>query len=86
MSEEPPITEPVPAPEIFADGFACVSVTHGVARFVFYSLVNSGEGDRQERRIVARLTTPAGLLWALSDISCQMVAKLAEQGAEARPN
>ena len=58
--QEPPVTEPVPAPEIFSEGYSCVGLGNGLAKFSFFSVTHIGEGQPPERRTVLRLTMPLG--------------------------
>ncbi len=84
MSTDPTLTEPWPAPEIFADGFSALSVANGVAKFTFFSRVSLDE-QTQELRLVARVTLPLVALMSLSSTTAEMVARLTQQ-EEARPN
>jgi hypothetical protein len=59
-SDELPVTEPVPAPEIYTEGYSCVGISSGVAKLQFFSVTYTKEGAAPERRVVLRLAMPLG--------------------------
>lgn len=77
VSEDPPITEPMPAPEIFVEGFANASVRHGVAKFPFFSIVRT---EAEERRVAAHLVMPIGTVLAVHEAFGNLIEQLKDQG------
>ena len=81
MSEkEPPIAEPVAAPEIFADGHVSVAIGRGVSKFTFFSLAHGSQDHPTERRIVLRLTMPLPAILALHDALGNMIESMKKDG------
>jgi hypothetical protein len=77
---ETPLVEPVPAPEIFAEGYACVGLGAGVAKFAFFSHASTSTKELPERRIVLRLTMPLGGLVGVHEAMGRLIQGLKEQG------
>lgn len=75
----PPITEPVPAPEVYVDGIAATSVGAGVVRLPFFSVAYTPP-EQQERRIVLRLAIPIGAMIGAHQALGDLVAQLKAQG------
>lgn len=53
-----PLVELEPAPEIFVDGYQSSTLANGAAKLVFFSLAHNPGTDKNERRVVLRLTMP----------------------------
>lgn len=58
QAKEPLVTEPMPAPEIFCEGYVSVGLGGGVAKFALFSFAHGDPSSVPERRIVARITMP----------------------------
>jgi hypothetical protein len=78
--KEPPVTEPVPAPEIFAEGYISVGLGGGVAKFAFYSFAHGEPSTPPERRIVARLTMPLAGVVGMHAAMGKLIADLKASG------
>jgi hypothetical protein len=59
---EPPLTEPVAAPEIYVDGYQTSSMRAGVAKFTFFTMVHDPANNAMERRINLRLAASMPVL------------------------
>ena len=77
---EPPITEPIAAPEIFIDGLQSWSVTNGVVKFTLFSMAHNPTqpNNVSERRIVLRLSTTAPAAAGMGHVINQILEKLEE--------
>lgn len=78
--KEPPVTEPSPAPEIFAEGYVSVGLGGGVAKFAFFSFAHGAPGSVPERRIVARLTMPVMGVIGVHEAMGKLIAELKASG------
>lgn len=76
MSEEPNIIEPVPAPEVFVDGYQTSSVLNGVAKFTFFTMAHDPVTGVMQRRIVLRLTAPLNVAAGIHEAMGQMLERV----------
>ena len=75
---EPPLTEPIAAPEIFFEGVETADVQNGVVKLVCFSVINTKKGV-MERRVVARLTVPINTMLGLHSVTYGFVQMLKQQ-------
>lgn len=57
-SDDIPLVEPVPAPEIFVDGYQSTMIANGVVKFTYFSMGHNVITGQNERRIVMRMSAP----------------------------
>lgn len=55
---DPQIVEPIPAPEVFVDGYQSSVICNGVVKFTFFTLAHDALTGKMERRVVLRLSAP----------------------------
>ena len=67
MTTEPPLVEPVPAPEIFADGLVSLSGGQGVAKLAFSSTHLDPSTAQAYRLLNLRLTIPLPAIQGLHE-------------------
>lgn len=71
-------TEPVPAPEIFVDGYVSQTVNNGVAKFTFFSLSHdpTQPASKREGRINLRLTMSVPSLMGVYEALGQLIEQM----------
>lgn len=78
--QEPSVTEPVPAPEIFTDGYVSVGLGAGVAKFAFISMTHTSPEVPPERRVVLRLLMPLGAVVGVHEAMGKLIEGLKASG------
>lgn len=79
MSDQPILTEPSPAPEIYVDGYASHTVVNSMAKFTFFSAGHNPTNQGRENRIVLRLTTPLSTVMGLHKAFGELLVELERQ-------
>lgn len=77
---KPRITEPTAAPDVYADGFTCGSLTGGVVKMPFFSVTNTSADGDEEQRIVMRLVMSLPALVGVHRALGELIAGLEAQG------
>lgn len=77
--QEPKLTEPVPAPEIYTEGYSCIGMGPGVAKFAFFSVNHTSADLPPERRIVLRLVMPFGAVVGIHQALGDFIEALKQQ-------
>jgi len=75
-----PMEEFEPAPEIYIDGMAQMTVTNGVTKINCFSIYVDTEG-KEKRRVVVRLAMPVSLLAGVQVYLAQIIDQLKRAGA-----
>lgn len=80
-SDEAPIVERAPAPEILVDGYSSSLVCAGVAKLSFFSTGFAADGASIERQVVLRLAASLPVMAAVHEA----LGRFLEQVAAAQP-
>lgn len=79
------VANPVPADEIFVDGFAGVMARNGVVKFDLYRVIRADpEAQTEDRQISHRLVLPQAVLPELAGLLQQVLRAAQQQQAAAQ--
>ena len=79
-TQEPmPIFEPVPAPEIYVDGYISSAFVSGMVKFTFYSVIHDLRSAKHVQKIVLRLTCPLDRVAEIHEAMGQFLDRLRSQ-------
>lgn len=74
------LVEPVPAPEIFVDGYQSTMIANGVVKFTFFSMGHNVITGQHERRIVMRMSAPLQAVVGIHEALGGFLEQVAQMG------